>query len=104
MKVNNDICCTDSFHTDDKGYKMCATIYPAGYKTGKGTDLSCYLHLMKGPHDDNLPWPLRNKFKIKLSNQISDSQHHSGIVNYAISFTVFGHRFTSTRLLQHVSI
>ena len=119
MKMNNDIWCTDSFLTDDQGYKICATIYPAGYKTGKGTHLSCYLHLMKGPHDDNLPWPLRNKLKIRLLNQISDSQHHNGIVNYAISIIVFGRRITvgdkgggygkppmktSTRLLQHVNI
>ena len=94
MKMNNDIWCTDSFLTDDNGYKMCATIYPAGYKTGKGTHLSCYLHLMKGPHDDNLPWPLRSKFKIRLLNQISDSQHHSGIANYAISIIVLGRIIT----------
>ena len=37
---------------------------------------------MKGPHDDELTWPLRGKFEIKLLNQISDSEHHSLTVTY----------------------
>ena len=73
---------SDSFYTNDKGYKMCIKVYPAGISVGQGTHLSSYLILMKGPHDDNLSWPLKNKFEMKLLNQISDSQHHSRTVNY----------------------
>jgi len=29
-----------------------------------------------------IKWPLRGKFEIKLLNQISDSQHHSGALTY----------------------
>ena len=36
-----------------------------------------FLYLMRGSHDDELTWPLRGKFKTKLLNQISDSEHHS---------------------------
>ena len=54
----------------------------AGYGEGKGTHLSVSLCLRKGPHDDELTWPLRGKFMIKLLNQISDSEHHSVIVTY----------------------
>ena len=54
----------------------------AGHGDGKGTYLSVFLHLMKGPQDDKLTWPLRGKFEIKLLNQISDSEHHSKTVNY----------------------
>ena len=53
-----------------------------GYVDGKGTHLSVYLCLMKGPHDDELTWPLRGKFEIKLLNQISDSEHHSETMTY----------------------
>ena len=58
-------------------------VYPAG-NGDKGTHLSCYLRLLKGPHahDDNLSWPLKHKFEIKLLNHISDSQHHSVTVDY----------------------
>ena len=82
MKKNDVICHSDSFYTNDKGYKMHMDAYPAGCDIGNGTHLSCYLVLMKGPHDDNLSWPLKDKFEIKLLNQISDSQHHSMTVNY----------------------
>ena len=61
----------------DKGYKMCLCINAAGYGDGKGTHLSVFLCLMKGPHDDELIWPLRGPFEIKLLNQISDIEHHS---------------------------
>ena len=39
--------------------------------------LSVYLCLMKGPHDDELTWPLREDFEIKLLKQISDHRHYS---------------------------
>ena len=69
---------SDLFYTHNKGYKTGLRIYAAGHGDGKGTHLSVYLYLMKGPHDDELTWPLRGKFEIKLLNQISDSEHHSG--------------------------
>ena len=73
---------SDPFYTHNKGCKMYLKVYAAGNGDGKGTHLSMYLYLMKGPHDDELTWPLRVKFEIKLLNQISDSQHYSGIVTY----------------------
>ena len=57
---------------------MCLYIDAAG--DGKGTYLSLYLYLMKGSHDNELTWPLRGKFEIKLLNQISDSEHHSNSI------------------------
>ena len=37
---------------------------------------------MKGPHDDEQTWPLRGKFEVKLLNQISDCEQHSGTMSY----------------------
>ena len=68
---------SNSFYSHTKGYSMCLCIHPAGLKSGKGTHLSVFLHLMKGPHDDELTWPLRGKFEIKILNQFIDSEHHS---------------------------
>ena len=76
QKTNNTVIYTVSFFTHYKGYKMCLKIYPTGHLDGKGTHLSLSLCLMKGPHDDQLLWPLRGKFEVKLLNQISDSHHH----------------------------
>jgi len=73
---------SDPFYTHNKGYKMCLCVFVAGYGDGEGTHLSVSLCVMKGPHDDELTWPLRGKFKIKLLNQISDSEHHSKILTY----------------------
>ena len=73
---------SDPFYTHNKGYKMCLSVYADGNGDGKGTHLSVFLYLMKGPHDDKLTWPLRGKFEIRLLNQISDSEHHSWTLFY----------------------
>ena len=73
---------SDPFYTHNEGYKMCLRIDAGGFNKGKGTHLSLYLFLIKGPHDDELTWPLRGKFEIQLLNQISDSEHHCDTVAY----------------------
>ena len=79
---NNTQWYSNSFYTHNKGYKMCLCVHAAGRKDGKDTHLSVFLHLMKGPHDDELTWPLRGEFEIDLLNQISDSEHDSMTVAY----------------------
>ena len=74
--------CSDSFYSYNKGYKMSLLVYPAGHGDGKGTHLSVYLYLMKGPHDDELTWPLRGEFEIKLLNQIRDNKHYSSEITF----------------------
>ena len=37
---------------------------------------------MKGPYDDEVTWPLRKKFQVKLLNQISDCEHQSKELTY----------------------
>ena len=71
---------SDSFYTHTKGYKMCLHIYIDGSESN--AYLSVHLCLMKGPHDDELRWPLREEFEIKLLNQIGDHQHRSVQWNY----------------------
>ena len=73
---------SDPFYTHNKGYKVCIGVDAAGNDDGEGTHLSVYMYLMKGPHDDELTWPLRGKFEIKLLNQISDGKHHSWNLEY----------------------
>ena len=73
---------SDPFYTHNNGYKMRLRVDAAGCCEGEGTHLSVFLCLMKGPHDDELTWPLKGKFEIKLLNQISDSEHYCMIFNY----------------------
>ena len=81
-KANDVGWYSDFFYTHDKGYKMCLRVDPAGSDDGEGTHLSVFLYLMKGPHDDELTWPLRGKFKVKLLNQNSDCEHCSYTMSY----------------------
>ena len=64
-----------------EGYQMCLRIYAAGYGDAKGTHVSVYLYLMKGPHDDKLEqsghWPLRGTFTIELLNQFAGNNHYT---------------------------
>lgn len=69
---------SDPFYTYENGYKMCLSTSVCR----TSGDLSVWLHLMKGPYDDKLPWPLRVKFEIKLLNQINNSKHHSSLLTY----------------------
>ena len=73
---------SDPFYTHNNGYKMCLNVDAAGTDDGEGTHLSVYLNLMKGPHDNELKWPLRGKFGIKLLNQIRNSEHYPGLIVY----------------------
>ena len=69
---------SDPFYTYEKGYKMCLS---TSVRHDIGS-LSVWLHIMKGPHDNDLTWPMRGQFEIKLMNQISDSKHHSLMLAY----------------------
>ena len=77
---------SDSFYTHNKGYKMCLVVVTGGDGKGKGTHLSVFLALMKGPHDDELIWPLKEEFEITLLNQISDSESYTKRIIYEDKF------------------
>ena len=66
------------FYTSRHGYKMCARIYLNGDGTGKGSHLSFFFVVMRGPFDALLQWPFKQKVTLTLINQngkkhISDS-------------------------------
>lgn len=71
-----------SFFSHNQGYKMCLNVDANGYGDNRGTHASVWLCLLKGPHDDTLPWPLRETFEIQMLNQIRDNQHHALVVIY----------------------
>jgi len=79
---DNGIWFSDPFFTHDEGYKMILKAYPSGCGDGKGTHLSVFLCIIKGPYDDKLTWPMKEKFKVKLLNQTGDCDHHVRLISY----------------------
>ena len=62
-----------SFYTQEKGYKAQLKVDNC---SGSGY-LSVSLCVMKGLYDDELSWPMKGKFQVRLLNQTIDSGHHS---------------------------
>ena len=73
---------SESFFTSPNGYKMELWVYTNGCGEGSGTHLSTFLHVLEGPFDSQLSWPLLGKFKLELLNQLEDSNHHAESVKY----------------------
>ena len=57
------------FYTSRHGYKMCARLYLNGDGMGKGTHLSLFFVVMKGPFDALLSWPFKQKVTMAIINQ-----------------------------------
>uniref|UniRef100_A0A8C6XGZ8 TNF receptor-associated factor n=1 Tax=Naja naja TaxID=35670 RepID=A0A8C6XGZ8_NAJNA len=58
-----------AFYTSKYGYKMCLRIYLNGDGTGRGTHLSLFFVVMKGPNDSLLRWPFNQKVTLMLLDQ-----------------------------------
>jgi len=66
-------------------------VIAAGYGFGKGTHVSVYMYLLKGPYDDQLGWPVNLDAKVMLLNQISDKDHvlmRTKVVANKVGFTI----------------
>ena len=71
-----------SFYTHSHGYRMCLDVYPKGTRSGKGTHVSVFTRLMKGPFDDHLKWPFRGEITIQIVNQDGDHDHVEMTIPY----------------------
>uniref|UniRef100_A0A8C0VQM3 TNF receptor-associated factor 2 n=1 Tax=Cyanistes caeruleus TaxID=156563 RepID=A0A8C0VQM3_CYACU len=56
-----------AFYTSKYGYKMCLRVYLNGDGTGRGTHLSLFFVVMKGPNDALLRWPFNQKVGLEQS-------------------------------------
>lgn len=65
---------SEPFYTHKTGYRMCVRLYLNGDGLGKGTHLSLFFVLMRGPCDSLLPWPFRQKVTFKFVDQ-NHSEH-----------------------------
>ena len=64
-----------SFDTHSHGYQMCIRVDTNGSGPGKGTHVSIYTCLMRGPYDEHLKWPFRGEITIQIVNQAGDHSH-----------------------------
>ncbi|XP_006900652.1 PREDICTED: TNF receptor-associated factor 2 [Elephantulus edwardii] len=58
-----------AFYTSRYGYKMCLRVYLNGDGTGRGTHLSLFFVVMRGPNDALLRWPFNQKVTLMLLDQ-----------------------------------
>lgn len=67
------------FYTHNGGYRMCLRVDIAGYDEGAGTDVSAYIHLMRGIFDGDLKFPFQGEVTVQLVNQMESgmpSEYH----------------------------
>ena len=86
FKVNyeskEEVVYLPSFYTHPHGYRMCIRVDPKGFGGGKGTHVSVFTYLMKGPFDDHLKWPFRGEITIQIVNQVGDRHHVERTIPY----------------------
>ena len=70
------------FYTNSRGYKLVTFTFLNGFNTTKGTHMSLCAILMKGEHDDTLPWPFTGDVVVEMINWREDKNHQE----YALSF------------------
>ena len=88
------------FYTHLTGYKLCLAVNANGFGVHKNTYLITYLVLMRGEFDDQLKWPFRGKFQIKLINQDQDEEHLVEIIGFS---AVEGERVTHREYMLNSS-
>ena len=57
------------FLTSSSGYRVCIRLYLNGDGSARGTHLSIFLVIFRGPYDGILQWPFRNRVSFCLFDQ-----------------------------------
>ena len=84
------------FYTHPQGYKMCLKVFPNGNRSGENTHISVYINILKGEFDDQLLWPFRGDFTIRLLRNNSETWYYEKVV----SFTERVHPRVSGRVMK----
>ena len=64
-----------TIYTHRGGYKLCPYVNPNGFGTGKGTHVCVGSFLMRGEHDDALPWPVEADVVLEMLNWRENKNH-----------------------------
>jgi len=68
------------FFTSPSGYMCCGRIYMNGDGPAKGTHISLFFVVMKGPYDALQQWPFSKKITLMLLNQDGGSHHEESFM------------------------
>ena len=71
------------FYSCENGYQIHLVACPDGNFDGKGTHLSLYFYIMKGPFDDILEWPFKHDVEFSLIDQKSGHAHYTWTSRYS---------------------
>ena len=82
VKQSDELFFSPAFFTHPRGYRMCLRVNPKGEGNGKGTHVSIFTYMMRGPFDDYLKWPFRGKITIQMVNQAGDHVEKTIYFNY----------------------
>ena len=90
------------FYTQPRGYKMCLKVFPNGNRSGENTHISVYVNVLKGEYDDQLPWPFRGDFTIRLLRNNSETWYYEKVVSFTerVSPRVSGRVVKGDKLIQ----
>ena len=66
------------FFSHERGYKMGVSLGPSM----GGGHVNVFLHIQKGPYDDELSWPLVEIFQVTVLNQLNNDEHVSVTVDF----------------------
>ena len=75
FKEKNQPWYSPPFHSHQKGYKFCLVVFPNGSQRGQEIHLSLCVTMMRGEHDDNVPWPFRGHVTVMMLNQKENCNH-----------------------------
>ena len=77
FRKNNGNWDSPGFYTKERGYQMYMKVFPNGFNTvgAHGSHISVWVPLMKGDHDDHLPWPVKGTLTVQLLNQLCNDNH-----------------------------
>ena len=84
-------------YTHRGGYKLCPYVRPNGDGAGKRTHMSVHCVLMRGEHDDALPWPVEADVVLEMLNWRENKNHKRGTISLS-------HRAGGTKVSTKVTI
>lgn len=81
LKEKNVLFYGPPVHTHRAGYKLCPRVDPNGFGAGKGTHVSLSCTLIRGEHDDALPWPIEADVVLEMLNWRENKNHKEHTVS-----------------------
>ena len=97
-RIMNNTWYSPPFYTHLKGYKICLAVDANGKGEGMGKSVSVFLHMMRGQFDDELQWPFRGRFTIKLLSQLESISTDE---TYMYHFDFSTHNHTTNRVVDN---